>query len=67
VRKAQDDEARLVRRAVASHAGIVTIPPAWWLAAAVLGTLAVVDLLASITARIGARRPLGEILQAESA
>jgi putative ABC transport system permease protein len=53
--------------AVASHAGIVTIPPAPWLAAAVLGTLIVVDTLASISARIGARRPPGEILQAETA
>ena len=53
--------------AVASHAGIVTIPPASWLAAAVLGTLVVVDLLATISARIGARRPPGEILQAETA
>jgi putative ABC transport system permease protein len=53
--------------AVASHAGIVTIPPASWLAAAVLGTLLAVDTLASISARIGARRPPGEILQAETA
>jgi putative ABC transport system permease protein len=53
--------------AVASHAGIVTIPPAPWLAAAVLGILLAVDALASISARIGARRPPGEILQAETA
>jgi putative ABC transport system permease protein len=53
--------------AVASHAGIVTIPPASWLAAAVLGTLLAVDALADISARIGARRPPGEILQAETA
>jgi len=53
--------------AVASRGGIVTIPPAWWLAAAVLGILAAVDLLASVPARIGARRPPGEILQAENA
>jgi putative ABC transport system permease protein len=53
--------------AVANHAGIVTIPPASWLAAAVLGILLAVDALASISARIGARRPPGEILQAETA
>jgi putative ABC transport system permease protein len=53
--------------AAANHAGIVTIPPAWWLAATVLGTVAAVDMLASVTARIGARRPPGEILQAENA
>ncbi|HYB87129.1 MAG TPA: FtsX-like permease family protein [Streptosporangiaceae bacterium] len=52
--------------AVASHTGMLTIPSAWWLAAAVLGTLAAVDLLASVTARIGSRHPPGEILQAES-
>ena len=45
----------------------MTIPPASWLAAAVLGTLLAVDTLASISARIGARRPPGEILQAETA
>jgi len=53
--------------AVASHAGIVTVPPAWWLAAAVLGTVAAVAALASIPARVGARRPPGQILQTESA
>jgi putative ABC transport system permease protein len=53
--------------AAASHAGIVAIPPAWWLAAAVLGIVAGVAILASLPARVGARRPPGEILQAESA
>jgi putative ABC transport system permease protein len=53
--------------AAASHTGFVTIPPAWWLAAAVLGTVAGAAALASIPARIGARRPPGEILQAETA
>ncbi len=53
--------------AAANHAGIVTIPPAPWLTAAVLGTLTAVAALASIPARIGARRPAGEILQAETA
>ena len=53
--------------AAANHAGIVTIPLAPWLTAAVLGTLAAVAALTSIPARIGARRPAGEILQAETA
>jgi len=53
--------------AAANHAGIVTVPPASWLAAAVLGTLFAVAALASIPARIGARRPVGEILQADTA
>jgi putative ABC transport system permease protein len=53
--------------AAANHAGIVTIPPAWWLAAAVLATLIAVALLTSIPARIGARTGPGPILQAETA
>ena len=55
--------------AAANGAGAVamTIPPAWWLLAAVLGTLLAVAVLTTIPARIGARRPAGEILQAETA
>jgi hypothetical protein len=45
----------------------VTIPPASWLAAAGLGTLLAVAVLASIPARIGARRPVSEILRADTA
>ena len=44
-----------------------TIPSGWWLAAAVLGTLVAVAALTTIPARIGARRPAAEILQAETA
>ena len=51
----------------ANHAGLTTIPPAWWLAAAVLGTLVAVAVLTAIPARIGARRPVSEILQSETA
>lgn len=51
----------------ADHGGLVTIPPAWWLAAAVLGTLLAVAALTAIPARIGARQPTAGILQAESA
>ena len=43
------------------------LPPAWWLAAAVLGILVAVAGLTAIPARIGARRPAAEILQAETA
>jgi len=53
--------------AAADHGGLLTIPPAWWLAVAVLATLAVVTGLAAGPARIGARRPAAEILQAETA
>jgi putative ABC transport system permease protein len=55
--------------AAASGTGtrVLAIPPAWWLAAAVLGTLAAVAGLAAIPARIGARRPAAAILQSELA
>jgi putative ABC transport system permease protein len=52
---------------VASNGGNVTVPPVGWLAAAVAGTLVAVALLASIPARIGARRPVSGVLQAETA
>ncbi|HEX3188285.1 MAG TPA: ABC transporter permease [Streptosporangiaceae bacterium] len=53
--------------AAADHGGLITLPAAWWLAAAVLATLAAVAGLAAGPARVGARRPTAEILQAETA
>ena len=53
--------------AAASRAGRVVVPPAWWLAAAILGTLLAMAALASIPALAGTRRPAAEILQAEAA
>jgi putative ABC transport system permease protein len=53
--------------AAANGAGILTVPPAWWLLVTILGTLAVVAGLTTIPARIGARRPVAGILQAEHA
>jgi len=53
--------------AVAAQGVGVVVPPVSWLAAAVLGTLAAVAVLAAIPARIGARRPVSPILQAETA
>ena len=44
-----------------------TLPPGWWLAAGVVATLAAVAGLAAVPARVGARRPTAEILQAETA
>ncbi len=41
-------------------------PPAWWLLAMVAGMLLAVAGLTVIPARIGARRPVAEILQAET-
>jgi ABC-type lipoprotein release transport system permease subunit len=51
----------------AADHGMMTIPPVWWLAAAVLLTLAAVAALASIPALLGTRRPAAEVLQAETA
>lgn len=42
-------------------------PPTWWLLAMVAGMLVVVAALTAIPARVGARRPGAEILQAELA
>jgi putative ABC transport system permease protein len=55
--------------AAANGAGTraLTIPPAWWLAAAVLGTVLAVAGLTAIPARLGARRPAAAILQSEAA
>ncbi|MPZ83583.1 MAG: FtsX-like permease family protein [Actinophytocola sp.] len=44
-----------------------TLPPLWQLLALVAGTVLVVALLTTIPARLGARRPVAEILQAELA
>jgi putative ABC transport system permease protein len=53
--------------AVANSAGTVTVPPASWMAAAVLATLIAVAAVTSIPALIGARRSPGGVLQAETA
>ena len=53
--------------AVANQGGSASQPPAWWLIAAVLGTVIAVAGLTSIPARIAARRPVAEILQSETA
>ncbi len=50
-----------------SHGSATTIPPAWWLAAMVAGTLAALATLTIIPARAGSRRSPAETLQAESA
>jgi putative ABC transport system permease protein len=52
---------------VAAQGVGVVVPPALWLAAAVLGVLIVVAGLAAIPARIGAHRPVSPILQSETA
>ena len=43
------------------------IPPLWWLLAVVAGTVLVVAMLTTIPARLGARRPVAQILQVEGA
>jgi predicted lysophospholipase L1 biosynthesis ABC-type transport system permease subunit len=47
------------------HGGI--LPPVTWLAGAVLGTLVAMAALTVVPARIGARQPVAEVLQAEAA
>jgi putative ABC transport system permease protein len=49
----------------AVHGG--SVPPVSWLAAAVLGTLVVIAGLTVVPARIGAWKPVAEVLQAEAA
>ncbi|HEY6480703.1 MAG TPA: ABC transporter permease [Streptosporangiaceae bacterium] len=49
----------------AVHRG--TLPPATWLAAAVLGTLAAIAALTIVPARIGTRPPVARVLQSETA
>ncbi len=51
--------------AVRNNGSVLTIPPTWWLAATVIGTVAVVAALTMIPARIGARRSVASVLQAE--
>jgi hypothetical protein len=48
---------------VASQDGSASQPSAWWPIAVVAGTVIVVAVLTIIPARIGARRPVTEILQ----
>ena len=50
---------------VANQGGSVSQPPAWWLAAALIGTLVAVAALTSIPARLGTRIPVAEALQAD--
>jgi hypothetical protein len=53
--------------AAANGGRVVTLPPAGWMAAAVVGILVAVAGLTTIPARIGAGRPAAEILQTETA
>ena len=50
---------------VAGH-GLNGLPPVLWRVAAVLGTVVLVAALTSVPARIGLRRPIAEMLQAEA-
>jgi len=59
--------AGIVLVAAVSHGDKTPAPGAWSLVAVFLGTLLVLAVLSTIPARIGARRPVAEILQAELA
>ncbi len=52
--------------AAANGGGYLVVPPAWWLAGIVLGTLIVVAGLTTIPARIGARLPVSVALGQEA-
>ncbi len=52
---------------VVKHGGAIVIPPIWWFVAVVVGTVIAIAGLTAIPARLGARRPVVEILQAETA
>jgi ABC-type antimicrobial peptide transport system permease subunit len=49
------------------HGGATVIPPIWWFVAVVVGTVIAIAGLTTIPSRLGARRPVVEILQAETA
>jgi ABC-type antimicrobial peptide transport system permease subunit len=49
------------------HGGATVIPPIWWFIAVVVGTVIAIAGLTTIPSRLGARRPVVEILQAETA
>lgn len=51
----------------AKSGGGTSVPSVLWLVAVVLGTVLVVGALTTIPARIGARRPIAEVLQSEAA
>jgi putative ABC transport system permease protein len=53
--------------AAVSNGQTLIIPPTWQLLAVVAGTLLVVAGLTAIPSRVGARRPMAEILQSETA
>ena len=52
---------------VAKKGGSAVIPAAGWIALMVLGTVLAVAVLAAIPARVGTRRSVAEVLQAEAA
>ncbi|HEY7261044.1 MAG TPA: FtsX-like permease family protein [Trebonia sp.] len=53
--------------AVQSAGATLVLPPAWWLAVAMLGTVAAVTAITFIPAQLGAHRPVAAILQTELA
>ncbi len=51
----------------AKASGPTTVPPALWIVVMVIGTLLSIAVLTAIPTRIGASRPVTEVLQAEAA
>jgi ABC-type lipoprotein release transport system permease subunit len=54
-------------KAVQTAGATLWLPPAWWLAAAVLGTVAALTAIAFIPAWLGAHRAVSPVLQSETA
>lgn len=52
---------------VSKDSGPVTLPPLWWLIAAVLGIVAAVAAITTVPAWLGTREPAAQILQSELA
>jgi ABC-type antimicrobial peptide transport system permease subunit len=50
-----------------NHTGATALPPAFWTVATIVLTLLVIALLTAVPTRIGARRAVAEVLQAEAA
>ena len=52
---------------VKKDGGPVAVPPLWWLAATVPGTVAAVAAISTVPAWLGTRRPAAEVLESELA
>jgi ABC-type cobalamin/Fe3+-siderophores transport system ATPase subunit len=54
-------------RVAATADRLISVPPVWWLVAAVLGIVVAVTAITAVPAWLGTRGPAGEVLQSETA